>query len=221
MPTERDTDFYPALDRYFKTRLAESNLIPPDRRKTLESISAYILERILNGKSARLTFICTHNARRSQMAQVWAQAAALFFGVPWVSAFSGGTDVCAFAPPAVSAMARAGFRIERRFQADNPVYVVHAGNKLPPIRAFSKTFEDPANPRDGFCAVMTCSSADLGCPVIPGADKRVLLPYEDPGSSDGTDRETAVYDERCREICREMGWLFAQAVAAGESVSPG
>ena len=214
MTADRDTVFYAALDRYFKESLAESGLIPPDRRKALEHISAYIAERVGNGGSARLTFICTHNARRSQMAQIWAQTAARFFGVQGVSAFSGGTEVGAFAPPAVSAMARAGFWIDRQFQADNLVYVVHAGNELPPIRAFSKTFEDPANPRDGFCAVMTCSSADRGCPVIPGANKRVLLPYEDPGSSDGTDRETAVYDERCREICREMGWLFAKVGAA-------
>ena len=214
MTADRDSALYPALDRYFEARLAESGLIPPDRRKALQHISAYIAERVGYGGSARLTFICTHNARRSQMARIWAQTAARYFGVPGVSAFSGGTEVSAFAPPAVSAMVRAGFRIDRHFQADNPVYVVHAGNELPPIRACSRTFQDPANPRDGFCAVMTCSSADRGCPVIPGADKRVLLPYEDPGSSDGTDRETAVYDERCREICREMGWLFAQAGAA-------
>jgi hypothetical protein len=214
MQSSHDTAFYPALDRYFKARLAESSLIPPDRRRTLESISAYIAERVENGESARLTFICTHNARRSQMAQIWAQTAARFFGIPRVSAFSGGTEASAFASPAVSAIVRAGFWIDRHAQANNLVYVVHAGNELPPIRAFSKTFQDPANPGDGFCAVMTCSSADRDCPVIPGADKRVLLPYEDPGSSDGTGREIDVYDDRCREICREMSWLFAGVGAA-------
>ena len=111
---------------------------------------------------------------------------------------------------ALEYLRRAGFRIDRHAQADNLVYVVHAGNGLPPIRAYSKTFQDPANPGDGFCAVMTCSSADRDCPVITGADKRVLLPYEDPGSSDGTGLETDVYDDRCREICREMIWLFAR-----------
>lgn len=205
-----DTAFYPVLDRYFKARVAESSLIPPDRRETLASISAYIAERVGSGESAHLTFICTHNARRSQMAQVLAQTAARFFGVPRVCAFSGGTEASAFAPPAVSAIERAGFQIDWHAQADNLVYVVHAGNGLPPIRAYSKTFQDPANPGDGFCAVMTCSSADRDCPVITGADKRVLLPYEDPGSSDGTGLETDVYDDRCREICREMIWLFAR-----------
>ncbi len=214
MPAIHDAAFYPALDRYFKARLAESSLIPPDRREPLESISAYIAERVGNGESAHLTFICTHNARRSQMAQIWAQTAARFFRVPRVSAFSGGTEAGAFAPPAVSAIVRAGFRIEQCSKNDNPVYDVHPGNEIPPIRAFSKTFLDPANPGDGFCTVLTCSSADRDCPVISGADKRVLLPYEDPKSWDGTDRETAIYDERCREICREMGWLFARVGVA-------
>lgn len=213
MPAHQDSAFYTALDRYFKARLAESGLIPPDRRKALERLSAYVAERIGIGEPARLTFVCTHNARRSQMAQVWAQTAACYYGLPGVSAFSGGTEVNAFALPAVSAMVRAGFRIDRRYQADHLVYVVHAGNELPPMQAFSKTFQDAANPRDGFCAVLTCSRADRDCPVIPGADERVLLPYEDPGSSDGTDRETDAYDDCCREICREMGWLFARTSA--------
>ncbi len=212
-PVSHDTAFYPDLDRYFKARLAESILIPTDRRAALEPVSAYIAERVGRGESVHLSFICTHNARRSQMAQIWAQTAAWFLGIPRISAFSGGTEVDAFAPQAVSAMERAGFRIDRHAEADNPVYVVRAGNELPPIRAFSKHLLDPANPGDRFCAVMTCSNADRGCPVIAGADKRVLLPFEDPGSSDGTDRETDVYDDRCREICREMGWLFERASA--------
>lgn len=214
MPASHDTAFYPALDRYFKARLAESSLIEAEREKALERVLAYIAEKLSKGQSARLTFICTHNARRSQMAQIWAQAAAQFFGVPGVSAFSGGTAASAFDHRAISAMVRAGFRIEPRSTEDNPVYLAQSGSELPPIRAFSKTLLDPTNPRDGYCAVMTCSSADRDCPVIPGADKRVLLPYEDPGSSDGTDREKAVYDERCQEICREMGWVFARVGSA-------
>ena len=209
-----DTVFYPVLSRYLQACLAESGLIPAGREKALERVSAYISERVKRGETARLTFICTHNARRSQMAQIWAQASARFFGVPGVSAFSGGTEATAFDPRAVSAMVRAGFRIEPSPTEDNPVYLVQSGPELPPVRAFSKAYLDPPNPRRGFCAVLTCSSADRGCPVITGADERILMPYEDPKSCDGTDRETAVYDERCREICREIGWLFARAGVA-------
>lgn len=212
-----DTAFHPGLNRYLKARLAESGLIPEDRRKVLDQVASYVAERVGSGEPARLTFICTRNSRRSQMAQIWAQAAAQFFGVPGVSAFSGGTEVTAFDPRAVSAMVRAGFRIERSSNddnEDNPVYLVHAGNELPPVRAFSKAYLDSSNPGHGFCAVLTCSSADRDCPVITSADERVLIPYEDPKSYDGTDQETARYDATSREICREMGWLFARVVIA-------
>ena len=206
--------FYPPLHRYLMARMSESSQIPADRRKALERISAFIAERVTSGATSRLTFICTQNSRRSQMAQIWAQATARFLGVPGVSAFSGGTEATAFDPRAVSAMIRAGFRIERHAKDDNPVYLVHAGDDLPPVRAFSKAYLDPSNPTEGFCAVMTCSRADRECPVITSADERVLIPYEDPKTFDGTEQESVRYDTTCREICREMGWLFARTRTA-------
>lgn len=210
-PSPRESAVYPTLDRFLKARLAESGQIPADRKKVLERVSAYISERLRSGETARLIFICTHNARRSQMAQICAQTAARFFGVPDVAAFSGGTEVTTLDRRVVMAMVRAGFRVERCAKEANPVYLVRAGSKIPPVRAFSKDYRDPSNPRHGFCAVLTCSSADRDCPVIPDADRRVLVAYEDPASAVGTDRETEVYDERCREICREMVWLLARA----------
>lgn len=210
-PSPRETAIYPDLDRYLKARLAESSQIPSDRGQTLDCVSAYVAARVRNGEPARLTFICTHNSRRSQMAQIWAQTAARFIGVPKVAAFSGGTEVTAFDPRAVSALVRAGFRAEQHSKEANPVYLVHGGSEIPPVRAFSKAYHDPSNPQHVFCAVLTCSTADRDCPVIPSADRRVLVPYEDPKTADGTDREAEVYDERCREICREMVWMFARA----------
>ena len=216
-PSPQDAAIYPNLRRYLKARHAESSRISDERGKELERVSVYILERLRKGEPARLTFICTHNSRRSQMAQIWAQTAARYFGVPEIAAFSGGTEVSAFNPRALNAMVRAGFRIERSLNDnndDNPVYTVYAGNGLASVRAYSKNYLDPSNPQDGFCAVLTCSTADRECPVIPSADRRVLVPYEDPKSADGTDRETEVYDVRCREICREMVWLFARVSEA-------
>ena len=217
-PSRGETAIYPDLIRYLQARRAESSLIPPGRGQTLDSVSAYVAARVGSGEPARLTFICTHNSRRSQMVQIWAQTAARFFGIPEIAAFSGGVEVTAFDPRAVSAMVRAGFRAERRSEEANPVYLVQAGHELPPVRAFSKPYQDASNPKHGFCAVLTCSNADRDCPVIPNADRRVLLPYEDPKSADGTDREAEVYDERCRQVCREMVWLFARAAGTGKAV---
>jgi arsenate reductase len=45
-------------------------------------------------------------------------------------------------------------------------------------------------------------------PFIPGADKRISLPYEDPKSYDNTADEGKMYDERSIQIATEMKYIF-------------
>jgi arsenate reductase len=123
-----------------------------------------------------------------------------------VATYSGGTEATAFNARAVAAMRRAGFSISEA-EGKNPRYVVSLGEGLGEMTIFSKKFNDPANPQRGFAAIMVCSDADAACPFVPGADFRLAIPYEDPKKSDGTPDEAATYDERCRQIGREM--LFA------------
>ena len=52
--------------------------------------------------------------------------------------------------------------------ATNPTYDVSMGKDVPGMACFSKTYTDEANPQQGFGAVMTCSSADRGCPLVTG-----------------------------------------------------
>ena len=56
---------------------------------------------------------------------------------------------------------------------------------------------------------MTCSDADENCPFIPGVDLRLALTYEDPKLADDTPEETARYDERVRQIGREIFYAFS------------
>jgi hypothetical protein len=58
---------------------------------------------------------------------------------------------------------------------------------------------------------MVCSDADEACPFIPGASQRISLPYNDPKSADGTGQERLKYDERCREIARDVFYIISQA----------
>ena len=46
---------------------------------------------------------------------------------------------------------------------------------------------------------MTWSQADESCPIVRGAAYRVAIPYDAPKAFDGTKRESAKYDERCRQ----------------------
>lgn len=75
---------------------------------------------------------------------------------------------------------------------------------------------DPVLPRfaadldwNDYCAIMTCSQADDACPVVMGCNLRVPVRYEDPKVADGTEREAALYDERSRQICREMFFMMS------------
>ena len=200
---------YPALETLTSDLKRESALIPKNRLSILDQITYYIKESIAQHGIANLTFICTHNSRRSHIAQIWAQAAAYLVGLKNVFCFSGGTEATAFNPRAVTAMRDAGFHILIEKEGDNPGYAVAFSDHASAIKVFSKTYDDPVNPKKMFAAVMTCSHADENCPFIPGADLRIALTYDDPKDFDGTALEGERYATRVREIGREI--LYAMS----------
>lgn len=203
-------EFYPDIQKHIRAAIGEFGEIPEQRKETLERLSNYVRSQIRLGKPVNFTFICTHNSRRSHMSQIWAQVAAAYYGIPDVTAYSGGTASTAFNPRAVAAIRRAGFNIEKTTEGENPIYHVHYSDEHPAITNFSKVYNSAPNPTKDFCAVMTCSNADKACPVVRGASERVAVPFVDPKAFDGTDQEAAKYDERCRQICREMLYVFSR-----------
>ncbi|MFY0673995.1 MAG: protein-tyrosine-phosphatase [Bacteroidia bacterium] len=183
----------------------ESEEIDDSRKQLLEPLAQYISQKLKDGEVPKLNFICTHNSRRSQLAQVMAQIAALHFGIE-IKCYSGGTEATAFNHNAIAAISNFGFYIEKS-EGDNPMVLVHY-NEQNPIKCFSKVYNSNANPQSDFAAVMTCSDADENCPVVNGADARFSLKYNDPKASDGTGNETHVYGERLNQIATEMLFLF-------------
>ncbi len=75
---------------------------------------------------------------------------------------------------------------------------------------FSKVYTDSTNPSKNFGAVMVCAEANESCPIVAGADFRLGLPYQDPKAFDNTPEQNEKYDERCRQIAREMFYVFSQ-----------
>jgi hypothetical protein len=144
------------------------------------------------------------------MSQIWAQTAAYYYGLDQVQAFSGGTETTACNCRTVAALRRVGFDIKDATTGDNPIYLVRYAEDRPPIRAYSKLYNTDSNPRHGFVALMTCSVADKSCPVVEGAVSRFAIHYADPRLCDDTPTETTAYNERCREIAREMFYLLSQ-----------
>lgn len=212
---ESRTELHPTLARYVGDVLEGLDDIAPERRKQLKKLALFIETKRASGEPAKLTFICTHNSRRSHLSQLWAAVAAAYHGIDGVHTFSGGTEATAFNPRAVAALERAGFEIETApgTEGDNPHYRVSFAKDQPELEAFSKKYMDAPNPTEDFAAIMTCSEADKNCPVVQGAVLRVPLPYVDPKEADDTPEEAATYDARARQIAAEMFYLFSQVSA--------
>lgn len=177
------------------------------RAKLQSLVDALEVEHQRRG-SLDVLFVCTHNSRRSHMGQVLGAAAAARVGIV-ARTFSGGTEATAFNPRAIAALTRVGFEITGEGEK-NPHYRVRWSASAPAIEAFSKTIDDPANPKADFVAVMTCSQADAACPLVNGANQRVAVPYDDPKVADGTAEEALRYDERVEQIGRDLAWVFRQ-----------
>ena len=201
--------FFEKIGQYIVERQAEFDLIPDERRAELNEMAKLVATSQDTGTPVQLIFICTHNSRRSHLSQIWAQVAAYNYDVQNVETFSGGTEGTAFNPRAVAAVQKVGFAIKDNGPAENPRYAVHYADDAEPMICFSKTYDDEYNPQSDFVAIMTCSSADEACPVVLGAAARIAIRYEDPKAYDDTEQETGKYDERCRQIAREMLYAFS------------
>lgn len=200
---------YEQIKIYCETLIKEFHSIPEQRKQILEEIAAYAQDRIKMDKPVRLIYICTHNSRRSHFGQIWAMVANTYYKKQ-ITAYSGGTEVTAFNIHAINALKRIGFEISKLGDNINPTYKVKFDDHEQAIECFSKVYDHPINPHTQFAAIMTCSEAEVNCPFIPGVDFRMATTYEDPKVSDNTPMNDVTYDERCRQIAREVFYMFSK-----------
>lgn len=204
------TTTLPSLLSTINKLTCEFNQIPESRKPILRELTEFVSQKANANQTVNLNFICTHNSRRSHISQVWAQAAAQYYGISGVQCYSGGTEATAFNPRAVKAMQDVGFDIQVFKDGSNPIYKIKISNEAEPLTVFSKKYDDDINPKKDFAAIMTCSHADENCPLVLGAIKRIALTYNDPKHFDGTPEEAAKYSERVHEIGREILYAFSQ-----------
>ena len=185
--------------------LARGYVPDVDRANPLRALAEYmgVAEYI------RLNFICTHISRRSHLGQVLAQVLAADANILHFASYSGGTEATAVHPNALAALQNLGINITKTSSGENPHYQVKTGPLTSEI--FSKVFSDEANPQKEFPAILVCSSADAECPFVPGADRRISLPFKDPKASDGTGNEKMVYEQAALEIGAQLAWAFQSA----------
>ena len=184
--------------------------VAEERKVVLQPLVEYIREKVNSNDEIRLNFICTHNSRRSHLSQIWAQTMAFQFGIKNVFCYSGGTEATAMFPKVGETLVNQGFQIQKVSEEQNPVYAVKFDVNQHPIICFSKTYFDDFNPKANFGAIMTCSNADEGCPMVFGAEARFPIKYDDPKAFDGTEVMNEKYAVRSLQIASEMYFVFSQ-----------
>lgn len=199
---------YPSIHSFLAGLIPDFEAIPAERKALLSKIAQFVSEKLAKGEAAKLVFICTHNSRRSHFGQVSAAIAAEYYGFKNVESYSGGTEATAFHPNAIQALRMLGFEISDDAATSNPRYTLDFGGEKT-IQCFSKRYNDAANPKEGFAAIMTCSDAEQNCPFIPGVSLRVGTTYLDPKASDGLPEQEATYSARFRQIATEMLYAFS------------
>lgn len=185
-------------------------LVTEERRELLLTIANKITEEYEDREKINLNFICTHNSRRSQMAQVWSFFAVEYFELKNIFPFSGGTEATAFHRNTVKTLQKAGFEFNVvDFSHQNPHYSISFKGSKNTLLGFSKTFDDETNEYP-YIAITTCDSADKNCPFIPDAIHRFHLPYTDPKLSDETPTKSEKYLEINQQIAAEIHIIFKE-----------
>jgi hypothetical protein len=201
------------------------DLIGEKHRPAGQKLADWIAKNYRPGKPLDVVVVCTGNSRRSILGSTMGNIAAAYYGMPEVRFYSGGTAPTAFNSRTARTLREIGVEIEPAGreaprgepQTANPVYRVRwgspGGSGEPALETteFSKKYDDPANPQEGFAALMVCGEADAACPFVKGAALRVSMPYLDPKIYDGSAYESAKYAERRDDIGRLMLSVMMQA----------
>lgn len=196
---------FPSLKLFCQGLEQKFNQILPSRKQQLLTLSAYLKAQIKENKTPSITFICTHNSRRSHLAQLFLAIATDYYQSPKINTFSGGTEVSAFNPRIVTALRRIGLKITtKNSEIPNPIYEVYWNDQMTPYLTFSKHYMDAPNPQKDFIAVLVCGHADTNCPIVMGSTLRLALPYKDPKVFDNSDLEASEYASSCSLIALEM-----------------
>lgn len=191
-------------------RNLKAETISDERKAILKPLTEFIQAKVSNRQEIRVTFICTHNSRRSHLSQVWAQTFAYHFNIKNVFCYSGGTESTALFPMVAETLRNSGFKVRRISEGNNPVYIIKYAETEHPVIGFSKKMDDDFNPKSEFVAVLTCDSANEACPFIPGAEKRIPITFEDPKAFDNTPQQALKYNESSLQIATELFYVFSQ-----------
>jgi arsenate reductase len=216
----------PKLREHADALTTSFDTIDETHRQAGGKLVDWIVSNYQPGKPLDLIAVCTANSRRSFLGATMGNVAAAYYGMPEIRFHCGGAAApTAFNIRTVRALKEIGIEVEPTGieaargepQTANPVYRIRwgSGNETggPAMEAmeFSKRYDDPTNPQNGFAALMVCGEADADCPQVKGAVLRVSMPYLDPKIYDDGTFEAAKYAERRDDMGRLMLAVMMQA----------
>ncbi len=178
------------------------NSISKKRLKILDKIINELNKNTLKNNYPKIIFICTHNSRRSQLAEIWSHTFSFIFKKQ-NKIFSAGTSKEEFNIRAVNVLKKVGFKIKE----DAKKYILNFSENYNSIHMYSKHINE-LDLKNNFITIMTCADSDENCPYIPNTLARILLSYEDPKSYDNTKQEITKYIATSNKIALELFYLF-------------
>ncbi|MBN09833.1 MAG: protein-tyrosine-phosphatase [Flavobacteriaceae bacterium] len=178
-----------------------------NRKKTLNSLINYIRLNYINNP-IYLNFICTHNSRRSQLCQILFKTISSYYNKSDIFSYSGGTEVTEVYKTIILSLKNIGFDIVKIKDEINPIYHIKYDNNNEPILCFSKLYNSEINPTNNYIAVINCNTADINCPIVSGATKRFVIPFNDPKEYDGKKEEYVEYNNSLKEIARDLKYIL-------------
>ncbi len=222
---ESRTRLLPRLKEHADALTASFDMIDEAHRQAGQKLADWIAKNYQPHKPLDVIVVCTGNSRRSIIGSTLGNMAAAYYGMPEIRFHSGGTAPTAFNSRTVKTLKEIGVEIEPTGkeaargepQTANPAFRVRwgtpGGSDQPALESteFSKRYDDPANPQNGFAALMVCGEADAACPFVKGSSLRVSMPYLDPKIYDAGAYESAKYAERRDDIGRLMLSVMMQA----------
>lgn len=207
MESTRQNELFPEIKETLDS--LEALMHSTQREHFLGPIATYLQQKLDCKEPIRLVFVCTHNSRRSHLAQVWAQVLARYYRFGQVECYSSGTQATALFYMVLETLERQGFQVNPLSQGDNPIYAIKFGPDPHPVIGFSKELDHPFNPSSEFTAIMVCDQADQDCPFVGGAQARFSLPYEDPKKHDQDNPQKAYLDSSL-QIATELNYIFSK-----------
>jgi arsenate reductase len=137
---------------------------------------------------AKVLFICTHNAARSQMAEGYLRTKY----ENRFDAFSAGTEISTVSSNAIQVMKEIGIDISQQRSKSLDEF---DGNKMDIV-------------------VTVCDNAKAACPFFPGAKKTIHMSFPDPKGFTGSDEVVLEGFRKVRdEITRWIDATFGQVDA--------